>query len=193
MGSSRGLALCRGHGLGFLVVDRSARAGGRGLVFGCQGACGLRPPCVACFVPSCACRLRPGSRPAIIPAASLPCGPWAGLARVRCSRLHAQHNSVFPICQALFCKKISVRPITPLRGVKKFPACPPGRNDPALCTCVIPHQRGVAGDGYALAVTVAPWAARCLLALCIGLRQIAQRGDYRGEDSRKLQEIAPRA
>lgn len=128
-----GSALCLGHGLGFSVVDRSARAGGRGLVFGCQGACGLRPPCVACFVPSCACRLWPGSRPAIIPAAALPCGPWAGSVRFRCSRLHAQHNSVFPICQALFCKKISVRPITPLRGVKSFSACFPGRNDPALC------------------------------------------------------------
>lgn len=76
LGSSRGLALCRGHGSGFSVVDRSARAGGRGLVCGCQGACGLRPPCVACFVPSCACRLRPGSRPAIVPAGALPCCPW---------------------------------------------------------------------------------------------------------------------
>ena len=104
----------------FYRLMLSARAGGRVLVFRFQGACGLRPPCVACGVPSCACRLRPGSRPAIIPAAALPCGPWAGSARFRCSRLHAQHNSVFPICQALFCKKISVRPITPLRGVKKF-------------------------------------------------------------------------
>lgn len=104
----------------FFRLVLSARAGGRVLVFGCQGACGLRPPCVACGVPSCACRLRPGSRPAIIPAAALPCGPWAGSVRFRCSRLHAQHNSVLPICQALFCKKFSVRPITPLRGVKNF-------------------------------------------------------------------------
>ena len=64
-GRRAGSALCLGHGLGFSVVNLSARAGGRGLVFGCQGACGLRPPCVACFVPSCACRLRPGSRPAV--------------------------------------------------------------------------------------------------------------------------------
>ena len=44
---------------------------------------------------------------------------------------------------------------------------------------VIPYSAGnTHGAPWA---TVAPWAARCLHALRDGLRQIAQRGDYRGE------------
>lgn len=194
-----GSALCLGHGLGFSAVDRSARAGGRGLVFGCQGACGLRPPCVACFVPSCACRLRPGSRPAIVPAGALPCCPWpARLAFgvpdcmssiARCSRF------VKPFLQKFF----RGSRLLPYRGSKKVFS---GRNDPALCMRVIPYTRRDAGRSSSRTTTATrigaayiaqrrgarllrrgdgradPRAVRRLLRDAV--RQIAQRGGYRG-------------
>lgn len=105
---------------GFSWVCLSIRAGGWGRVFSFQGACGLRPPCVACFVPSCACRLRPGLRPAG-GLAVLASTPWGFRLAVRCVPVSVANIARdTPKCQALFAKKISGWPVTPLRGVKNF-------------------------------------------------------------------------
>ncbi len=156
-----GSALCLGHGLGFSVVDRSARAGGRGLVFGCQGAGGaarrssvrrLSPLCVACFVPSYACRLRPGSRPAVGCSGAPRWAVALGGLRSVCPVSVANITRGTPNCQALFAKNFSGSPVTPLRGVKKFFR---DRNDPALCACVIPYSRRGMGRSSSRAATVA--------------------------------------
>lgn len=134
---------------GFSWVCLSIRAGGWGRVFSFQGACGLRPPCVACFVPSCACRLRPGLRPAG-GLAVLASTPWGFRLAVRCVPVSVANIARdTPKCQALFAKKFSGWPVTPLRGVKNFSRawlCPrrarymdscgraiPGEMIPALC------------------------------------------------------------
>lgn len=105
---------------GFSWVCLSIRAGGWGRVFSFQGACGLRPPCVACFVPSCACRLRPGLRPA--GGACRACLNSVGFSACCsvCPCQRGQYSTGHTEMSSPFCKKIfGVARYSPT-GSKKF-------------------------------------------------------------------------
>lgn len=117
---ARACALSGATAPGFSCSSLSIRAGGWGRLFSFQGACGLRPPCVAYCVPSCAWHLFGLPCGLLSGLAGLASGPWACRLDVRCSRLQLHHTSVFPICQALFAKIFSVFPVIPLRGIKNF-------------------------------------------------------------------------